>query len=123
MKNTLLYLWQLPQHLIALLLRLIYKGNDSEYNGCIVRRSVYLRGGISLGKYIIVNQWFKEIDIKHEYGHSVQSRYLGWLYLLVVGLPSLLWAMMYGRAIRLSYNGYYKFYTEKWADKLGGVKR
>lgn len=123
MKRYILYLWQLPQHLIALLLRLIYKGNDSEYNGCIVRRSVYLKGGISLGKYIIVNQWFREIDIKHEYGHSIQSRYLGWLYLLVVGLPSLLWAMMYGRAIRLSYNGYYKFYTEKWADKLGGVKR
>lgn len=123
MKCLISYLWQLPQHLIALLLRLIYKGNDSEYNGCIVRRSVYLRGGISLGKYIIVNQWFREIDIKHEYGHSVQSRYLGWLYLLVVGLPSLLWAIMYGRAIRLSYNGYYKFYTEKWADKLGGVKR
>lgn len=123
MKRYILYLWQLPQHLIALLLRLIYKGNDSEYNGCIVRRSVYLRGGISLGKYLIVNQWFREIDIKHEYGHSVQSRYLGWLYLLVVGLPSLLWAMMYGRAIRLSYNGYYKFYTEKWADKLGGVNR
>ena len=123
MKCLISYLWQLPQHLIALLLRLIYKGNDSEYNGCIVRRSVYLRGGISLGKYIIVNQWFKEIDIKHEYGHSVQSRYLGWLYLIVVGLPSLLWAIMYGRAIRLSYNGYYKFYTEKWADKLGGVNR
>ena len=123
MKRYISYLWQLPQHLIALLLRLIYKGNDSEYNGCIVRRSVYLRGGISLGKYIIINQWFREIDIKHEYGHSVQSRYLGWLYLIVVGLPSLLWAMMYGRAIRLSYNGYYKFYTEKWADKLGGVNR
>ena len=123
MKCLITYLWQLPQHLIALLLRLIYKGNDSEYNGCIVRRSVYLRGGISLGKYIIVNQWMREIDVKHEYGHSVQSRYLGWLYLLVVGLPSLLWAIMYGRAIRLSYNGYYKFYTEKWADKLGGVNR
>ena len=123
MKRSLSYLWQLPQHLIALLLRLIYKGNDSEYKGCIVRRSVYLRGGISLGKYIIVNQWFKEIDIKHEYGHSIQSRYLGWLYLIVIGLPSLLWAIMYGRMIRQSYNGYYKFYTEKWADKLGGVNR
>ena len=123
MKRYISYLHQLPQHLIALLLRLIYKGNDSEYNGCIVRRSVYLRGGISLGKYIIVNQWFREVDIKHEYGHSVQSRYLGWLYLIVVGLPSLLWAIMYGRMIRQSYNGYYKFYTERNADKLGGVNR
>lgn len=115
MKRFISYLYQLPQHLIALLLRLIYKGNDSEYNGCIVRRSVYLRGGISLGKYIIVNQWFKEIDIKHEYGHSIQSRYLGWLYLIVIGLPSLLWAMFYRG------KNYYSFFTEKWADKLGGV--
>ena len=117
------YLHQFPQHLIALLLRKLYKGYDSKYKGCVVRRSVYLKGGISLGRYIIVNQWFKEVDIKHEYGHSVQSRRLGWLYIIVIGLPSLLWAIMYGRAIRLSYNGYYKFYTEKWADKLGGVKR
>ena len=111
------YLHQLPQHLIALLLRLIYKGYDSEYKGCVVRRSVYLKGGISLGRYIIVNQWFKEVDIKHEYGHSVQSRRLGWLYIIVIGLPSLLWAMFYRG------NNYYSFYTEKWADKLGGVKR
>ena len=117
MKRYITYLWQLPQHLLALLLRLIYKGNDSEYNDCIVRKSVRMHGGISLGKYIIVNQWFKEINIKHEYGHSVQSRYLGWLYLIVIGLPSLLWAMFYKG------NNYYSFFTEKWADKLGGVKR
>jgi hypothetical protein len=71
-------------------------------------------GGISLGKYIILSH--DDIDsIKHEYGHSVQSRYLGWLYLLVIGLPSLLWAMFYKG------DDYYKFYTEKNADKLGGV--
>lgn len=119
MKRYISYLWQLPQHLIALLMRLIYKGNDSEYNGCIVRRSVYLRGGISLGKYIIVNQWFREVDIKHEYGHSVQSRYLGWLYLVVVGLPSLLHAWL----CKCKKHSYYEFPIERWANKLGGVNR
>lgn len=123
LKAILSYLHQLPQHLLALLLRQVFKGNDSEYNGCVVRRSFFLRGGISLGQYIIVNQWMREDDIKHEYGHSIQSRYLGWLYLIVIGLPSLLWAVLYGRVTRQSYNGYYKFYTEKWADKLGGVQR
>ena len=117
MKQVLLYIHQLPQNGLGVLLRLIYKGYDSEYNGCVVRRSVYLKGGISLGRYIIVNQWFKEVDIKHEYGHSVQSRRLGWLYIIVIGLPSLLWAMFYRG------NNYYSFYTEKWADKLGGVER
>lgn len=122
-KEVLLYLWQLPQNLLGVILRLIYKGNDSAYKGAIVRRSTSMRGGISLGKHIIVSQWAKENTIKHEYGHCRQSKMLGWLYLLVIGLPSILWAWAYGTIVKESKNGYYRFYTEKWADKLGGVKR
>lgn len=122
-KSILLYLWQLPQNLLGLLLRLIYKGNDSEYNDVIVRRSTKMGGGISLGRYIIINQWSSEKTVKHEYGHTLQSKRLGWFYLLFVGLPSILWASMYGTLIKRTTNGYYKFFTERWADKLGGVKR
>lgn len=123
MKNILLYFWQLPQNLLGLLLRLIYKGNDSVYEGVTVRRSTKIGGGISLGKYIILNQWAKKDTIKHEYGHCMQSMYLGWLYLLVIGLPSIVWAGLYELIIKSTKNGYYKFFTEKWADKLGGVVR
>ena len=49
--------------------------------------------------------------------------YLGWLYLFVIGIPSLAWAILYGTIIKPSTNGYYKFYTEKWADRLGNVER
>lgn len=81
-----------------------------------------MNGGISLGRYIILsdrngtkyNTWY------HERGHSIQSMYLGPLYLLVIGLPSLLWAA-WGNEDRN--RSYYSFYTERWADKLGGVKR
>lgn len=59
-------------------------------------------------------------NINHEWGHTRQSMYLGWLYLLAIGLPSLLWAFVYDSGWNVSY---YDFYTEKWADKLGGVKR
>lgn len=117
--DILLYMWQLPQNALGLLLRLIYKGTDSEYESSIVRRSTKMRGGISLGRYIIVSQQSKETTIMHEYGHSRQSQRLGWLYLIVVGLPSLVWAGIHERTGK----SYYWFYTEKWADRLGNVKR
>ena len=82
-----------------------------------------MRGGISLGQYIIVNDKYKDYKgdtEKHEYGHYLQSRYLGPLYLLVIGLPSLLWAAWWNERRGVSY---YSFYTEKWADRLGKVKR
>lgn len=123
MKEVLLYIWQLPQNLVGLLLRAIYKGYDSNYEDAIVRRSTKMSGGISLGKYIIISQWSKQSTMMHEYGHCRQSKYLGWLYLLLIGLPSIVWAGMYGVIIKKSHNGYYKFFTEKWADRLGNVAR
>ena len=81
-----------------------------------------MRGGISLGQYIIVSQFATDNTIYHEIGHCRQSMYLGWLYLLVIGIPRLAWAILYG-TIKPSANGYYKFYTEKWADRLGNVER
>lgn len=119
MKKALLYLWCLPQNCLGLLLRLIYKGNDSIYEDAIVRRSTKFPGGISLGRYIIVNQWSSKKNVMHEYGHCIQSRYLGWLYLLVIGLPSILHAWL----CPCKEHSYYDFWTEKWADKLGGVER
>ena len=123
MKNTLLFLWQLPQNLVGLLLLLIYKGNNDKTNGIIVRRSLKMSGGISLGRYIIVNQFARDKTIYHELGHCRQSMYLGWLYLIVIGIPSIVWAVLYGKVIKPTTNGYYNFYTEKWADKLGNVQR
>lgn len=119
MKKALLYIWQLPQNALGLLLRCIYKGNDSEYKDAIVRRSTKMRGGISLGKYIVVSQFSKKETVKHEYGHCRQSKYLGWLYLPLIGLQSGLHALLC-KCINHSYND---MWFEKWADKLGGVKR
>lgn len=119
LKNVLLYLWQLPQNLVGLILLVCLKGEkkhtfkDVEFYYC-----PGFSGGISLGKYIILGNK-NEKSIKHEYGHCVQSIILGWLYLIVVGLPSILhcWLCDHERHF------YYSFYTEKWADKLGKVHR
>lgn len=116
MKKILLYLWQIPQNILGLLLVLYFRGEKCTSNGVTYWHSRGILGGISLGDYIIVNT-HNTVVIRHEYGHSIQSVRLGWLYLVVVGLPSLLWNIFHGE------RDYYSFYTEKWADKLGGVKR
>ena len=123
--ETVLYLWQLPQNLLGLMFLLALRPemrlNDSGL--AIVYRSRRMRGGISLGRYVFLS-WVQAGDrstVFHELGHCRQSRMLGPLYLIVIGLPSLLWAWLGDRIA--PDKSYYWFYTEKWADRLGGVKR
>lgn len=137
-KNIILYLWQILQNIIGLIFVLIMKEDKmiTLDNGNKVYFSSKMSGGISLGMYSIIDIYYwnkykgdinklKESDVvKHEgIGHGTQSRWLGPFYLPIIGLPSLVWATLYGWVIQYTTNGYYKFYTEKWADKLGGVKR
>lgn len=122
--DIILYLWQLPQNLAGLLLVLVLKPEDSyQFNRARLYYATRMRGGISLGRYIIVRSAMRDYSGRtewHEYGHSRQSMFLGPLYLLIIGLPSLLWAAVWQPGHGSSY---YDFYTEKWADKLGGVDR
>lgn len=126
LRAILLYLWQLPQNLLGLLfllvLRPVEEVRDTGY--AKVYRSHWMSGGISLGQYAFVSMVsaMDEKAIMHEgVGHPRQSRMLGPLYLLIIGLLSLLWAWLH-RYIAPD-KSYYWFYTEKWADRLGGVKR
>ena len=57
----------------------------------------------------------------HEYGHSIQSKILGPLYLLVIGLPSIIWAGLFEKYRNKHKISYYSFFTEKWANKLVGL--
>lgn len=123
MKKFLMYLWQLPQNIIGLLLRLFIKGErKTTINGISVYYKSDFNGGISLGNTILVSSQGPYMS-KHERGHQLQSQMLGPLYLFVIGIPSIIWAALYGTLIKETPNGYYKFYTEKWADKLGKVNR
>ena len=78
-------------------------------------------GSVSLGMFIFVNNITDIKTIKHEYGHCRQSNYLGWLYLIIIGLPSIIWAGCFERYRKKHNISYYAFYTERWANKLGGV--
>lgn len=119
--GILLYIWQLPQNLVGLLFLLVLTGETRHRLGSI--RFYFLDsfpGGITLGEYIIVGTR-QQLTVRHEFGHVRQSRMLGWLYLIVIGLPSALWALL-GERIAPG-KSYYWFYTERWADRLGGVER
>ena len=120
MIHILLYIWQLPQNLIGLLFLLFLQGEVKHKLGSI--RFYYTNsfpGGITLGEYIVVGNR-QELTIRHEFGHVLQSRYLGPLYLFIIGIPSLIhaWLNEHIGCCNKSSKGYYHFYTEKWANKL-----
>lgn len=124
-KEILFWTWCLPQTLIGFILYVIFEGKIKHLTTQKKQYQYYIyklkNGSISLGKYILLTK-YRENDvetIKHEYGHQIQSYILGPLYLLLIGLPSLLWACIFWNPNKHSY---YWFYTEKWANKLGGVE-
>ena len=120
--EILLWVWQFPQNIIGLIFRLCFGWHSVPYNGVDVIFDNRFPGSLSLGRTVIVKYpyWVKPDTWKHEFGHCRQSQILGPFYLIVIGIPSLLWACWYRKHKRGSY---YAFYTEKWADSLGGVKR
>lgn len=133
-----LWIWQLPQNLAGLAVLLFCRGKREtwEHDGSGYRLySVRYKFGVSLGMYAFVYRgWIRLYpnDAKHEHGHQIQSRYLGPLYLILIGLPSAL-RNLYDRAAHKKWTNtrrtewYYKTgflaVVESSADRLGGVNR
>lgn len=138
-KEILLYIHQLPQNIIG---KVIAKGSEiksfklENWEEIKVHFSNKVFGsGVSLGNYIILDPKYLTITksnleetIKHENGHQIQSLYLGWFYLIIVGIPSAinnltdrLFHSKWPTNDRLKW--YFSRYPENWADKLGGVSR
>ena len=81
-----------------------------------------------MGWYIFLYERHGETAIKHETGHSKQPQYLGLLYLLVVGIYSASLSPYQKRHLAHLTDAerdgwYFSRWTEKWADRLGGVVR
>lgn len=132
--RALLMLWELPQNIIGAFLFVFFGVfSDSiifDEDDSLEMYSPMMRGAISLGifqvyayKYLGNGARYVELVRKHEKGHRKQSMMLGPLYLIVIGLPSLIWTALHSSIRRLGAVDYYSFYTERWADRLGGVKR
>ena len=118
-KFIILFIWQLPQNIVALAmmpflgkLKLIKVDNY-----CFAFSGKKMSGGISLGSFVFLSNYMGMVDryVAHEYGHVVDSHIWGPLYLFVIGIPSILNA-----AFNFT-DCYYDFYTEKWANKHAGL--
>lgn len=117
----LLFIWQLPQALVGLIILLFCPDRKvferKRFTTCFTAKN--FGGGISLGPICVVRTSCSKNPayVAHETdGHTLQSRILGPLYLLVIGLPSLLYVTV--QKDRVKYN---RFYTERWANKIAGI--
>ena len=109
----LLYIWQLLQNIIGLILIAWYKPQRMHKldNGVKVYYTHKMKGGISLGNYCILNTGHYRKDMNESLkrdtvrnkaiGYTKLSRIFGPLYLLIRLLPQ----------------------SERWADIIAGVKR
>ena len=124
------YIWQLPQNLLGVLWKNVKKesiitevSNDDlrsvEAKGYLMKAG----GAVTLGQYVFISQTYQDQSavIRHECGHVKQSLILGPLYLIVIGIPSILHAWLNDYIGCDEEKGYSHFYTEKWADKLMGI--
>ena len=112
------FIWQLPQSLLGAIMLLYFKINGgvkliSYKKLCLAYEAAKMNGGISLGNFAFLSPRSaksKESIAHEQLGHTVQSKILGPLYLIVIGLPSLLNASFDFTKC------YYDFYTEKNAN-------
>lgn len=130
----LLFVWQLPQNIVGVILFFFrhrdnalwfmgdFIGVDDRFVSNVKNDNTH--NGVSLGNFIIIEKHNSGI-VAHEYGHAVQSRVLGPFYLLIIGLCSGIHAQIHSYKARknLSRRSYYDFWTERWADKIAGIKR
>ena len=123
-RNLILFIWQLPQHIVAIIyfgyLVMMCKdlGIDSRYKQATVIPCI-MRGAVTLGDYVFVglNSEYRK-TVKHELGHTIQSKILGPLYLIIIGIPSITYCGLRRLFPSLRKKNYYNFYTEKWANNL-----
>jgi hypothetical protein len=119
--------WELPQAILAAVMMAAYRKKitgSEHYNNSRILYVKGFPGGISLGRIIFLNSRYSGNDIskKHEYGHCRQSLLLGWFYLPVVGLASILRVLVW-RIRKLDPKKYYMGYPEDWANWLGFGKK
>ena len=113
--------WGLPQTLLGSALYLVNRKHAHfDYKGACV--TLWDRSdGVSLGKFIFVPS---EDLTEHEFGHSVQSLILGPMYLILIGLPSIIWARHphFKQKRKKTGKSYYSPIFESTANKLGSRK-
>lgn len=118
--SYILVLWQILQN-IAGLIYLPFAGVSfkEKIGDVLVFETESKNGSVSLGNLVFISKHTRNYDktLKHELGHTMQSKVLGPFYLFVIGIPSILWASLRMICKPLRKIDYYWFYTEAWANK------
>ncbi len=114
--------WELPQNILGALVLLLLWLLGKVTKVTIEKRRLFIVVplGVSLGWFIFYTG--REQNRLHEAGHSLQSRMVGPLYLLIIGLPSFTracYALLFNRIKGRRWGKYYLGYPEKWAEELG----
>lgn len=125
--------WGILQTFAGFLLFTLYRRCPHEFCCGAVKTRWPRKSGISLGMFIFTPneepkagetgaERLSDLTV-HEYGHTIQSLILGPCYLLLIGLPSAIWAnagwcIRWRREKKVPYNS---FCVERWADQLGGA--
>ena len=132
MKDFLFYLvqftWALPQNLVGAIAYLILsrKHKHERFHRAFI---TYVEkegfGGVSIGIFIFINpakkeDWLHDTRI-HEYGHTIQSVFLGPLWPFVIALPSVIWcgSKALNKLRKEKDISYYWLYCEGWANLWG----
>lgn len=134
MREEFLYFHQLPQNIIGYIMSKRAIAVEPYEDGTKIYYTDNVCGaGISLGDYILLD-YFTYYGNRytmaklHELGHTRQSKKLGWLYLIIIGIPSLI-SNIIDRLFHKKWNNqkrcdwYYNLPWEAWADRLGEVNR
>lgn len=124
MPEILKFFWQLPQVIVAFIYYWYLKYKDDILDTCTFQGAVVFikkesYGSVTLGNHIFLSPIATDITVRHEWGHTRQSLILGPLYLIIIGIPSIIWAIVHRKIAPNT--SYFDFFTEKWANKLGGV--
>lgn len=127
LQGFLRHLWEMPQTFVGQTTSHIKNAASNvtkvEYYGgvtFVINEQQRYQDGLSLGNYVNVNLWdsiFEDFDthikhdplLLHEYGHTIDSNIFGWLFLFIIGIPSIHSAMGKGN--------HQAFWTEKRANR------
>lgn len=127
--------WELPQTALGAALFAAHTVRRSARAVSVERGVVFVEidlGAVSLGRFVFhsgVDSPYVPVGPEnkdHEYGHAVQSRRWGPLYLPVIGVPSVMrvaYAIGHKTLTGQRWAHYYDGFPEKQADELGGVDR
>lgn len=121
------FIWEFPQILTGSIVKLIFikygkREVETIRQGTCEIQNWSMYSGISLGWWQFTNEKADKDTASHEVAHSIESVVLGPLYLVLIGLPSIMWAGIIWPYF-MHDKSYYWFYTEFITDRIAGIRR